>query len=519
MAGLIRSGGAIRWRRLLPLSLISLAVCLLLAPQRGRSQEDPPPRKYTRPVLIHFEGPITPLLEAYFERKLDTARDRNADLVIVKINSPGGFLDASLNIAERLRHLDWARTVAFVARGDEAISGAAIAALGCDDIVMAPEARLGDAGAIFQDEDAYFRYVPEKIRSVLARQVRDLAEAKGRPPALAEAMVDKDMVVFEVRDKASGEITFMAEHEIEGSDDPDNWEKIKPVKEARKDYFLTVNGTRAVELKLARATANDEAELRELYQWEGQVLELRSTAVDTTVTILNAPIVTGLILVIGLIALYVEFSAPGIGVGGLIAGLCFALFFWSRFLGGTAGMLELILFAAGIVFLAVELFVLPGFGVAGISGLLLILVSVVMAGQHFIVPSTGRELSVTVTSLKVIAASAVVFFVAAIAISHYFGSIPIIGWLALEPPAVQQEDAEAADGKGSPRPGGAARFPVQTGDWGVAESPLRPAGRVRFGDEFVDVVTDGPFVDRGRQVRVIEISGNRVVVREIEETG
>jgi len=82
--------------------------------------------------------------------------------------------------------------------------------------------------------------------------------------------------------------------------------------------------------------------------------------VDAAVTILNLPLITGLLFVIGLVALYVEFSAPGIGMGGLIAGLCFAIFFWSRFLGGTAGWLEVILFLAGVAFLAVELFVLPG---------------------------------------------------------------------------------------------------------------------------------------------------------------
>ena len=157
-----RSSQRIGVRCTIRLCVVALAV---LVPRAGRPEGEPPAVRFTRGVLIRFEGPITPLLEQFSYRKLDTAKRREADVVIVEIDSPGGFLDASLNIADRLRNLAWARTVAFVPR--EALSGAAIAALGCDEIIMSPEARLGDAGPIFQGEDALFRHAPEKIRSVV----------------------------------------------------------------------------------------------------------------------------------------------------------------------------------------------------------------------------------------------------------------------------------------------------------------------------------------------------------------
>ena len=112
---------------------------------------------------------------------------------------------------------------------------------------------------------------------------------------------------------------------------------------------------------------------------------------------------------IGLVALYLELSAPGISVGGLIAGLCAVLFFWSRFLGGTSTWLEVLLFLAGTVFLVVEVFVIPGWGVSGLMGLVLILVSVVMASQEFVVPSTGRQWNQLVTTLLVILCAGCVF--------------------------------------------------------------------------------------------------------------
>ncbi len=503
------------------------AVCLvhLLGFSASQAQNDLPaeqaaPRgKYNRGVLIHFEGTITPMRESFLNRKLDEAQGKGADLLIIEIDSPGGYLEESLNIAHRLRDLDWAHTVAFVPR--QALSGAAIMALGCDEIVMHPQAVLGDAGPIFMGEDFLFHHAPEKVRSHLAQEVRGLAEAKGRPPALAEAMVDMSLIVYRVRHKESGEIRFMADHEIRDEDTPDDWEKIAPVPESREDHFLEVSGTRAVEVQLANGNARDREELKSRYDVKGDLLILEPGGVDTAVYILNRPLVTGLLFVIGLVALYLELSAPGISIGGLIAGLCFALFFWSRFLGGTSGWLEVILFMAGVIFMAVELFVLPGFGVAGITGLLLMLAGVVLASQNFVIPSTERQLTTLGNTLLVIVASGVVFTAAAVALSRHLGSIPVLNSLVLAPPGASGDDELEVDDEGKPRSPSAAlyadRVRVHVGDWGTADSPLRPAGKARFGEEYVDVVTDGSFVDKGRQVRVIEISGNRVVVREVDD--
>ena len=278
-----------------------------------------------------------------------------------------------------------------------------------------------------------------------------------------------------------------------------------------------------MELKLAegisrRLGTTSDRTIRDL---EDEFVVLAPSGVDTAVTILNVPFVTGLLLLVGLIALYVEFSAPGIGAGGIIAAMCFTLFFWSKFLGGTAAWLEVILFLLGVAFLLVEIFITPGFGFAGISGMLLLMVSLVMAGQDFVIPTTTRELKASLQGMVVIVGAGFAFLIAAFGVSHYFGTVPIIGWLKLDLPRPNddgtRDDGTGDDGK--PRPSVASdRFPVGVGDWGVAESPLRPAGKVVFGDDYLDVVTDGSFVDKGKQVRVIQISGNRIVVREIDES-
>ena len=481
------------WMALVAIGLIGFS-------ERSAVSAEPP--DCSRGVLIRLEGFIGPRLEQYLYRKLDVARKQGADLVVVEIDSPGGLVDSSLNIAARLRDVDFAHVVAYVPR--EALSGAAIAALGCDEIVMNPRAMLGDAGPIFVDENFMFQHAEEKFVSNLAEQVRNLARAKGRPPALAEAMVDRSVVVYRVEEKQTGEVTYMSDAEIAADPDPDRWAKGEPVFESREDHFLQVSGQRAVELGLAEASLTSRSELNRRYRLEEDFLVLEPTGVDTAVWVLNLPVITGLILVIGLIALYFELLAPGISIGGLTAGLCFAVFFWSRFLGGTAGWLEVVLFLAGLAFLAAELFVLPGFGVAGVSGFLLLVVSLLMASQHHNLPTTSRDMATLATSMVVLVSSFLGAGVAAFAMSKYLGTIPLLGRLALQPP----EPATGAEAEPAGR-----RRPAE-GDQGIADTPLRPAGVVRFADQRVDVVTEGEFIEKGTQVKIVKIAGNRVVVRE-----
>ena len=491
--------------------VLAMIICCVWAADCPAAEKT---RSYSRPVLIRFEGAITPMLQQYFYRKLDIARKDGADLVIVEIYSPGGTVTESVDIANRLRELEWAHTVAYVPR--EALSGAAIVALGCDEIVMAKTAKLGDAGPIFLGEDAMFRHAPEKIRSHLVADVRMLAEAAGRPPALAAAMVDMDMVVYRVKNSDTGEETFMSEAELESLENSEVWEKGKPVHESREGYFLEVTGDRAVELGLAEANAASREELKERYGIQGELTVLEPSGVDVAVYILNYPFITGLLFVIGLVALYVEFSMPGVGMGILTAGLCFALFFWSRFLGGTADWLELVLFVSGLAFLAVEVFVLPGFGVAGLSGLLLLFFSLLLAGQNFVIPTTGRQLDTLTDTLVVMTLSGATFLVLAVFLSRTFGSLPFLSRLTLTPPEPDERRIQPADGEDAPT-GAVHHSGVARGDVGIADSALRPAGKASFGRRFVDVITDGEFISKGSKVRVVETSGSRVLVSEVVE--
>jgi len=501
--------GALRPRATWLIALVLLGA----GPAAGQQENQGPPaepakEKHSKAVMIEFEGVITPVLEHFVYCKLRAAERREADLVILRIGSPGGLVEPSIRTAERLRDVEWARTVAYVPR--EAISGAAIVSLGCDEIVMHPSATIGDAGPIIQGEDSQFRHAPEKIVSYLGGKVRGLAESTGHPPLLAEAMVDKDLAVYQVKNKKTGEKKLVTEEDYRDLTARGEWEG-GLVDESRRGLFFTATGRRAVELGFADATVEDLEGLKARYGLVKDPVVFRRTGLDTAVFILNLDLVTAALFIIGLIALYVEFSAPGIGLGGLVAGLCFAIFFWSRFLGGTADWLEVVLFVAGVVFLGVELFVLPGFGVAGLSGILLLFVSLVLAMQDFVIPESGPEMRTMARTLGVIAGSGVVTAIAVYVLGSRLGSLPLLNRLTLRPP----DAAEAAGRRKPADPADALSgrdVELKIGDTGVADSLLRPAGKARFGNRWVNVVADGDYIPKGRRVRIVEVAGNRVVV-------
>ena len=240
----------------------------------------------------------------------------------------------------------------------------------------------------------------------------------------------------------------------------------------------------------------------------------RRTSTDTVVHVLNWPLVTGLLVVVGLVALYVECSAPGIGIGGLVAGLCALLFFWSRFLGGTSGWLEVVLFIAGLIFLAVELFVIPGFGIPGLTGILLMLASFLLASQDFIVPTTAKQTDTLLFSFLTLIGSSLVFVDAAVLITKKLGRIPLLSGLVLDAPQAVVKDDMEKDGK---EVTSEIHPEVSVGDWGVSESVLRPAGRAIFSGRSFDVVSDGSFIKPDEQVKVVRIQGSIITVAKIHD--
>ncbi|MEM6468824.1 MAG: NfeD family protein [Planctomycetota bacterium] len=465
-------------------------------------------------VIIPLREAISPLSGALLKRKFQEAVDSDVDVIILDIESPGGYTYVTFELMDLILEAKDVETVAYIER--DAISGAALISLACDKIVMRPGARMGDAGEIVMGADGAYRYTEAKSRSVLAEKVRVAAKATGRPVSLAEKMTNKDMVVYRAVHKTDGTVRYFSDRDFESMDDADDWEKGKPVREAGEEMFFTVNGDRAVELGMANKTVENRDELADYLNVKTPIPEKERTAVDTAILILNSGFVTFLLLLIGLVALVIELSAPGVGIGGLTSVLCFGLFFWSRFLGGTAGWLEVTLFVLGIIFIGMEIFVIPGLGVAGVGGFALMVTSLVMASRRFLVPGSSEELASLGWDVLTVLGAFVGFIIALGIVANYIGEVPGLGRLTLKPQLAV--DAGIADVTETPE-AAEALMPgwqkVNVGDIGTAAGPLRPGGKMSIEDFTVDVVTEGDFVDHGDEVKVVAKQGTRVVVRPV----
>lgn len=474
------------------------------------------PEKIDRVIVIDFEGEITYERERYFNTKFRQAKDIGCDVLIIEIDSPGGLKIESLKMARLIRDCDWAYTVVFIK--NEAISGGALMSLGSDEIQISPNAKFGDIGEIgFDVEQFAWRLIEPKIESYLSRDARDLAQSKGRPPELAESMVDKDVIVY-TKQNAAGESEFKL---VRVDDDPPGppWVEIP---ETGAERFLTLSGQRTKQLSIAQRFAESRDDVLSSFNGgdTSNVTEFRHTTTDWFIHLLNNSFITGLLLVIGLVALYLEFSAPGIGVGGIIAALCATLFFWSRMSGGTSGWLEIILFVAGLLFIVMEIFVIPGFGVAGLAGMVLIFSSVVLASQGFVIPKTVTDWNQLLITLITVACSGMIFIVAAFFITRSLGSLPIFNRLVLtvdsnaDIPSTtsgQYHDTQdSAEFDGRPK--------ISVGDEGKSKSLLRPSGVAMFAGRTFDVVSDGSFVDPETTVKVIRIQGNVITVAEVVQS-
>jgi membrane-bound serine protease (ClpP class) len=266
-----------------------------------------------------------------------------------------------------------------------------------------------------------------------------------------------------------------------------------------------------VELQLAEATFDSESEMLAALNFDSKI-ETHMNWVDRAVYLLNRPWLTGLLLFIALIALYIELAAPGISVAGLTSLACFGVFFWSHALGGTSGWLEVLVFVLGVLCIVIEVFLLPGFGVFGLSGILLILLSLIMATQDFILPNNQFQWEQFQRNSLIVLGSVAVVGILFLAQLLLLDSLPGLKRFQLRTPELNPLTASGAALIVGPTNVEAALPNV--GELGVAESVLRPSGKAMFHRQLIDVVTEGDYLDPGTPVEVIRREGNRIIVRK-----
>ncbi|MCA9054840.1 MAG: hypothetical protein KDA75_13455, partial [Planctomycetaceae bacterium] len=382
-------------------------------------REASPQATAERVSLIEIRGSIDTVAGSFLQRQIARAVEGGTELLIFEIHSPGGHLEEvhDLAVAIARLHENGVRTVAWVP--EVATGESALLALGCDEIYVQPEARFG---AVARRRDFRLDGSAESELNFIQDSLRELAELKHRPAAVLLAMADPKLEVFEARRRETGEVTFLSDSELELASQ--EWIRGPQVPEAGNG-LLTVTGLRAQQLMIAEPPVESFEEVRQRLGLPDALRPQRieQTWVDELIFVLNRPGVTGMLFALAMLGIYLELHFMT-GALGLMSVTCLGLYFWSRFLGGTAGGLEIMLFLLGMGCVALELFVLPGFGLFGVVGGAMILASLVMASQTFGNIEVGRDLSEATATLKTISISIVSVILLAMVLNRFLPRIP-----------------------------------------------------------------------------------------------
>lgn len=461
----------------------------------GALEEDPSLGAGWRAARIVVHGPIDRRQVNKIQRAIqDELRQRSMNFLLLDIESEGGDVVESLRLANFLAELNPSevRTVAYIGR--EARADAALIALACDQLAMHEDAVLGGpGGASLQD------LALEDLRT----PVEHLAKTKGRDWSLLMAAVVPSFHVHRYTHATTGDARYFSSEERDQQAEPDHWRRGSEV--ANAEGFT---GRRAEDLGLARYLVANLDELRQVYHLENEPHLVSTNWAHALIEALGDPRWAGVLLFVAFFALMTEAMSPGVGIAGFLSAVCFTLFFWSQFLSGTAGWLEVALFVLGVACLALELFVLPGVGVFGIGGAALVLASIVLASQTFVIPQSSQDLAQLPKSLGRVAVGGLGLATALIVMRRILPRTPVYKHLVLEPP--QEEEQAVRENRES-----LVHLAHLIGKRGLAITRLVPAGKARFGDEVVNVLSQSGMIEPGADVLVVEVTGNRVVVQEV----
>jgi len=434
------------------LSVIIFISCINLYPQQKKV------------FLAHIESEIDLGLAPYITRIIKEAHNENADAIIFKINTLGGRVDAAVQIVDAIVSSK-ILTIAFI--DHRAISAGAFIALANKKIVMVQGGSIGAATVV----DASGQKVGEKYQSFMRGQMRSVAEKNGRPVDICQGMVDERIVVPGVVDSTQ---------------------------------LITLTTEEAIKYGIADTTAAELNDVLKEFDLQGaQVIDVQSNWAEDVVKFLNNPIISSILMMIGFVGLFVEIKTPGWGLPGTAGVIALALFFGSSYILDLASGLDILLFVVGIILLALEIFVIPGFGVAGIAGIVLIFASLFMALIGTSLPFIDSDqLSMAIVQLGITLLISVViiyFIVRFLPKSNTFNKL------------ILADDEQATKGFVSSN-----SLHKLVGKEGKALTTLRPAGMAEIRGEKVDVIADGDYVQQGSKLKVIRVEGSKVIVKMIK---
>jgi membrane-bound serine protease (ClpP class) len=444
--------------------------------------------------VLQISGEIDLGLAAYLARALREAEAANAQAVVLEIDTPGGRLDAVLQMRDVLIGSPL-RTIAFVDR--TAFSAGALIALAAQEIYMAPGAVMGAATPVGGEGET----ASEKVVSAVRSTFRSTAELRGRDPRIAEAMVDPAV-------------------EIPGLIGPGQLLTLTTVEAVARGYAEGVSATRQ---ELLSATGLTTADVRET---------LPGLA-ENVVRFLTTPVVASLLISLGMLLIIGDFSSGGVGIAGAAGMGLLAAFFWGHYLAGLAGWEGIVLVLLGLVLIGVEVFLIPGFGIAGLLGAVSLVGGLFLSliGDYLVTPDDLLRAATTIGLAFILVFAGGFFLLRYLPVAHRFSGLVLHAQVDAPVKADGTQQAERARrgwlsrwiGRGSSGSAVGVESPAPPsprpasllGASGVALSDLRPGGIAEIAGERVDVVTRGDYVVAGEPIEVIADEGYRRVVRRL----
>ena len=424
---------------------------------------------------VPIEGTIDLGLPPFIQRTLEDAESNEATAVIFDINTFGGRVDAATQIKDAILGAD-ILTIAFINR--RAISAGALISLSCEKIYMTGGGLIGAATAV----DMTGKKGSEKVISFMREEMASTAEKRGRSKEIARGMVDE-------------ELTFT--HLVIGGDSI----KVDDI-EGRKDgKLISLTTEQALKYKIADGTAeNMEALLDSLGYSSVQTIETTENWSEAIVRFLTNPVVASLLTTFGFLGILFELQSPGWGIPGFVGLACLILSLSASYIAQLATMSDMLFVLTGLALILLEVLVIPGFGIAGLGG-----IGLMIYGLYLLllpdIPVGEEVLGQAMDGFLIGLVGAVIGLVLLVKLM-----IKTKFWEQLTAPDTQKKEDGYSNTLG---------WESLQGETGNADTDLHPSGWVRVKDQRIFVVSEGEFIEEGKEIKILSVDGNRVLVREL----
>ena len=424
-------------------------------------------------VPIH--GTIDMGLPHYIQRVVNEAEENNASAIIFDIDTFGGRVDAATQIKDIILDSK-VTTIAFINK--RAISAGALISLSCDSIFMTPGASIGAATAV----DLQGKKASEKVISYMREEMASTAEANNRSRDIATAMVDEELSIDFLLNIQGDTLT---------SKDVDGFAEGK---------LITLSTKLSVQLGIASGEFESiENLLKYLGLEDAEQKDMEESWSEKLVRFLTNPVVAPLFMSLGMLGLFMEIKSPGFGVPGTVGLICLALFFGSHFLVGLADMTEVIFLLVGIALILMEILVVPGFGVVGISGICIVfysffkmLIGVYPSPEDYYFAYMGLSVGI-ITSIII----AVIFY-------NTFPHTELYQRLIPFSPQKSEEGFTISKG-----------YDKLAGEKGKTVTDLRPAGKVEIMGKYYQAMSHGDYIENDQDIVVDGVDENQILVKKV----